>query len=275
MPADNLAPELSAAGITAGYRSFVAVHDVSVRLTRGRVTALIGPNGSGKSTLLRTMANLHKAASGDTTLADGASIKAISPRDLARRLTLLSQSRVAPGGVTVREVVEYGRHPHRGRWGGGDPDGTAVVDRALGMTDVASLADRAVDTLSGGQMQRVWLASCLAQDTTILMLDEPTNHLDLRYQVELLDIVRDLADHHDIAVGVVLHDLDQAAAVADEIVLLVDGRIAAAGEPAEVLTSELLTDAYGIPIDVHPDPHTGLLRTGARSRHARRAVTPA
>ena len=234
---------------------------------------LIGPNGSGKSTLLRTIAKLHRPQTGDITLGDGTPIHTMGAKELARTLTLLSQSRLAPGGVTVREVVEYGRHPHRGRWRGNDPDGPAIVDKALAMTDVTDLADRPVDTLSGGQMQRVWLASCLAQNTTIMLLDEPTNHLDLRYQVELLDIVRDLADDHDIAVGVVLHDLDQAAAVADEIVLLVNGRIAAAGPPNEVMTAELLTDAYGITIDVHQDPHTGQLRTGARSRHAQRATT--
>ncbi|CAM3534720.1 ABC transporter ATP-binding protein [Stackebrandtia soli] len=268
-PGKQGAVELRASNIRAGYRDFMAVDDVSVDLAPGRVTVLIGPNGSGKSTLLRAMAKLHTPRSGELTLADGVSIHELAPRELARRLTLLSQSRVAPGGVTVREVVEYGRHPHRSRWGGNDPDGPAIVDRALAMTNVAGLSDRAVDTLSGGQMQRVWLASCLAQDTSILMLDEPTNHLDLRYQVELLDIVRELADDHNIAVGVVLHDLDQAAAIADDVILLVDGRITAAGDPVDVLTAELLTDAYGIAIDVHHDPHTGLLRTGARSRRAR------
>ncbi|MFD0556342.1 iron complex transport system ATP-binding protein [Stackebrandtia endophytica] len=275
LESEECSVELRADCVSAGYRSHRAVDDVSIELARGRVTALIGPNGSGKSTLLRTIAKLHPKTCGDIVLGDETPIHDLAPRVLAQRLTLLSQSRVVPGGVTVREVVEYGRHPHRPRWRGTDPQGPEIVDRALVMTDVASLADRPVDTLSGGQMQRVWLASCLAQDTSILLLDEPTNHLDLRYQVELLDIVRDLADHHQIAIGVVLHDLDQAASVADEVVLLVDGRITAAGPPADVMTSELLSSAYGITIDVHHDPHTGQLRTGARSRHAQRVAIPA
>ncbi|GGF57360.1 ABC transporter ATP-binding protein [Marmoricola endophyticus] len=265
--------ELDASGVSVAYQRTRVVHDVSVQLHAGRVTALIGPNGSGKSTLLRAFTRLHPPESGHVTLRDAEPVSALSPRNLARRLTLLSQNRQAPGGVTVREVVEYGRHPHRGRWGGGDADGAAVVDRVMTLTGVAPLAERAVDTLSGGQLQRVWLASCLAQDTRVLLLDEPTTFLDLRYQVELLDIVRDLADDHGIAVGVVLHDLDQAAALADEVVLLVAGRVHAYGPVDEVLTADHLTTAYEIPVDVDRDPHTGHLRTRARARHHHRTLT--
>ncbi|QMW66563.1 ABC transporter ATP-binding protein [Mumia sp. ZJ1417] len=268
-------PELTAERVRAAYGSAVVVDDVSIALMPGRVTALIGPNGSGKSTLLRTLAHLHKAADGRIALREGESITDLKAKELATRLTLLSQSRSAPGGVTVREVVAYGRHPHRSRWGGGDPDGHAIVERAMAMTGVTELAGRGVDTLSGGQAQRVWLASCLAQDTPVLLLDEPTTYLDLRYQVELLDIVRDLADDHGIAVGIVLHDLDQAAAVADEVVLLVEGKITAVGTPQEVLTTELLSPAYGVTVDVHVDPHDGHLRTRARARHHARPTTDA
>lgn len=266
--------ELRATGVVAGYRRATVVHEVDVTLRAGHVTALIGPNGSGKSTLLRSLANLHAPSAGRIELADGVAVSDLSGRELATRLTLLSQSRSVPGGVSVREVVEYGRHPHRGRWGGGDVDGPEVVDRVMAMCGVDELADRPVDTLSGGQLQRVWLASCLAQDTAVLLLDEPTTFLDLRYQVELLDTVRDLADEHGIAVGVVLHDLDQAAAIADEVVLLVDGRIDAAGPPADVLTSARLTAAYGIHVDVAVDPLTGHVRTRAVARHHSRATTP-
>ncbi len=135
---------------------------------------------------------------------------------------------------------------------------------------MTGLADRGADHLSGGQLQRVWLASCLAQETGVLLLDEPTTYLDLRYQVELLDLIRDLADDHGIAVGVVLHDLDQAAAVADRITLLAAGRIVADGPPEEVLTAERLTAVYGIRIEVDTDPLTGRLRTRPLGRHHRR-----
>ncbi|WP_144433679.1 ABC transporter ATP-binding protein [Aeromicrobium erythreum] len=271
---DPSAPQLRGTGVVAGYRRATVVHGVDVTLRAGCVTALIGPNGSGKSTLLRSLAHLHTPAAGHVELGDGTRLADLSGREVAQRLTLLSQSRSVPGGVSVREVVEYGRHPHRGRWGAGDPDGPAVVERVMALCGVDELADRAVDTLSGGQLQRVWLASCLAQDTPVLLLDEPTTFLDLRYQVELLDTVRDLADQHGIAVGIVLHDLDQAAAIADEVVLLVDGRVAASGPPAEVLTAERLTTAYGIRVDVHVDPSTGHVRTRAVARHHSRTLTP-
>jgi iron complex transport system ATP-binding protein len=132
------------------------------------------------------------------------------------------------------------------------------------------MADRSVDQLSGGELQRVWLATCLAQDTGVLLLDEPTNHLDLRYQVETLDLVRELADHHGTALGVVLHDLNHAASVADEVVLLHQGRVRAAGAPAEVLTADHLSAVYGLPIRAIVDPETGAVRVEAQGRHHQR-----
>nr|WP_203615832.1 ABC transporter ATP-binding protein [Streptomyces sp. SID13726] len=262
---------MSARDVTVAYDGTDVVHDAAITLRPGLVTALVGPNGSGKSTLLRALARLRPARTAALTLTgeDGAVSDglALTARDFSRRVALLTQGRPTPSGLTVRDIVEFGRYPYRGRWGRADPEGTAAVRRAMAMTDVETLAGRGAEYLSGGQLQRVWLASCLAQDTGVLLLDEPTTYLDLRYQVELLDLVRDLADDHGIAVGVVLHDLDQAAAVADRIALLHEGRIVADGPPAEVLTAERLTAAYGIRVDVDTDPLTGLLRTRAVGRH--------
>ncbi|CAG7645297.1 ABC transporter ATP-binding protein [Actinacidiphila bryophytorum] len=269
---------LSAAGMTVAYERTDVVHDAAIAIRPAEVTALVGPNGSGKSTLLRTLARLQHARSGTLTLEGeqdgGTDGFALDSRQFARRVALLTQGRPTPSGLNVRDVVEFGRHPHRGRWGRPDPGGAAVVDRALGLTGVAHLAARGVEQLSGGQLQRVWLASCLAQETGVLLLDEPTTYLDLRYQVELLDLIRDLADDHAIAVGVVLHDLDQAAAVADRVALLAQGRIAADGTPEDVLAPDLLSEVYGIRIDVETDPSTGRLRTRAVGRHHTRSERP-
>ncbi|WP_030443342.1 ABC transporter ATP-binding protein [Actinoplanes subtropicus] len=256
---------LIGAGLTLAYDGRTVVHGAGVELRAGRVVALIGPNGSGKSTLLRSLARLHAPRAGSVTL-DGTDALALRPRDFARRVTLLTQSRPTPGGVRVRDVVAYGRHPYRTRFGAGDPDGPALADRAMRLTGVERMAERAVDELSGGELQRVWLATCLAQDTGVVLLDEPTTFLDLRYQIETLDIVRDLADEHGVAVGVVLHDLDQAAAVADELVLLDRGVVRATGKPSAVLTAELLTEVYGLRIDVHID-EGGHVRTRPVGRH--------
>ncbi|KFK88335.1 iron-dicitrate transporter ATP-binding subunit [Streptomyces sp. JS01] len=278
LPADDAG--LDARDMTIAYDRTDVVHGADLRLPRGRVTALIGPNGSGKSTLLRAVARLHKARTGSVTVAagaeDGAPVDALalSRSDFARRVTLLAQSRNAPAGLSVRDVVGFGRHPYRGRIRGADPDGARMVEHALTVTNLTEFADRGVESLSGGQLQRVWFACCLAQDTDVLLLDEPTTFLDLRYQVEILDLVRDLADTHGVTVGVVLHDLDQAAAVADQVVLLSSGRIVAAGTPAEVYAPERLTDAYGIRIDVELDSPTGIPRTRAVGRHHLRTERP-
>ncbi|WP_322936693.1 ABC transporter ATP-binding protein [Actinacidiphila alni] len=265
--------ELVASGVTVAYeRGAVVVREAGLALRAGEVAALVGPNGSGKSTLLRALARLQPARAGALELG-GRDGFALGAREFAREVALLTQGRPTPGGLSVRDVVEFGRYPHRGRWGRPDPGGTAAVDRALALTGVEELAGRNVEQLSGGQLQRVWLASCLAQETGVLLLDEPTTYLDLRYQVELLDLIRDLADDHGIAVGVVLHDLDQAAAVADRVALLADGRIVADGPPQDVLTPNRLSAVYGIRIDVDTDPSTGRLRTRAVGRHHHRHPT--
>jgi ferric hydroxamate transport system ATP-binding protein len=257
-------------GLTLAYDGRTVVRDADIALRAGEVVALVGPNGSGKSTLLRSLARLHTPAGGTVELG-GQDAHALGSKEFARRVTLLTQSRPTPGGVRVRDVVAYGRHPHRGRFGSGDAQGPEAVERAMRLTGVDAMAGRAVDELSGGELQRVWLATCLAQDTGVVLLDEPTTFLDLRYQIEILDIVRDLADAHGVAVGVVLHDLDQAAAVADEVVLLSHGVVRATGRPADVLTSDTLSEVYGLRIDVHVGDD-GLVRTRPVGRHTTRTV---
>ncbi|WPB93835.1 ABC transporter ATP-binding protein [Streptomyces malaysiensis] len=259
--------ELSATGVTVSYDGVDVVHDAALRLRPGEVTALVGPNGSGKSTLLRTIARLQRPRHAELRIDADTNGLALTSREFARHVALLTQSRPTPSGLTVRDVVEFGRYPYRGRFGRPDPDASDAVDRALALTGVTDLAERGADRLSGGQSQRVWLAGCLAQETGVLLLDEPTTHLDPRYQIELLDLIRDLADDHGIAVGVVLHDLDQAAAVADRITLLESGRIVADGRPEEVLTPDRLTAVYGIRFDVDTDPLTGRPRTRPIGRH--------
>ena len=260
--------DLSALDVTLAHGERTVVHDAALRLRAGRVTALVGPNGSGKSTLLRAMARLHRPASGGISFPDGTDVHSLPSKELARRISLLAQNRPPLSGVSVRDVVEYGRHPHRGRWRAGDENGAFIIERAMAVTGVLEFADRPIDALSGGQLQRVWLASCLAQDTPVLLLDEPTTYLDLRYQVEILDLVRDLADVHGVAVGIVLHDLDSAAAVADDVVLLSEGRVVASGAPHDVFTAPLLSSVYGIPVAIDRDPESDVLRTRAIGRHS-------
>ncbi|WP_336645053.1 ABC transporter ATP-binding protein [Microbacterium sp. USHLN186] len=270
--------ELHGQSLALSYGRTRVVHGVSLHLRPGMVAALIGPNGSGKSTALRALARLHRVdegsvrVGGDEGERDAASLSA---KEFARTVAMLSQSRPHPSGLEVQDVVAYGRHPHRGRFTGVRDADRAAIAQALALTGLDTMAHRAVDELSGGELQRVWLATALAQDTGILLLDEPTNHLDLRYQVETLDLICDLADR-GTAVGVVLHDLGHAASVADEVVLMHQGRVHASGSPAAVLTAENLSEVYGLPIDARLDPRTGRVQVAPRGRHhdrARRALT--
>ncbi|NED85780.1 ABC transporter ATP-binding protein [Streptomyces sp. SID11233] len=254
------------------YGGKPVVHGVSVALEPGRTTALVGPNGSGKSTLLRALSRLHRLDGGRVTLGapDGEperDASLLSARGFAREVTLFSQSRPAPQGLTVAEVVAFGRHPYRRGFAGPTAEDRTAVDHAMGVTGVRDMAARQVGELSGGEMQRVWLAACLAQGTGVVLLDEPTNHLDLRYQFETLDLVRDLVEEHGIAVGIVLHDLDQASRVADTLVLMRSGRVYAAGAPADVLTAENIGEVYDIRVEVAVDPRTGRLRIDQLGRH--------
>ncbi|MEL5953425.1 ABC transporter ATP-binding protein [Streptomyces sp. CLV115] len=258
------------------YGGTPVVHGVSLTLEPGRATALVGPNGSGKSTLLRALARLHPVEDGRVTLGarDGHPERAaalLSARRFAREVTLFSQSRPAPQGLTVSEVVAFGRHPYRRRFSGLSPDDRSAVDHAMDVTGVRDMADRPAGELSGGEVQRVWLAACLAQDTGVVLLDEPTNHLDLRYQIETLDLVRDLVEEHGVAVGIVLHDLDHATRVADTLVLMRSGRVYAAGAPVDVLTAQNIGEVYDIRVEVEADPRTGRLRIDPIGRHSARS----
>lgn len=260
-----------------GYRGTPVVHGASLTLSPGRVTALVGPNGSGKSTLLRAIARLHPIESGAVTLSGEGGVSrpvaALSAKEFAREVAMLSQSRPHPSGLSVRDIVTYGRHPHRGRFAGLRDEDRAAVDTALELTGLTQMADRSADELSGGELQRVWIGTALAQDTGVLLLDEPTNHLDLKHQIDTLDLICDLAAR-GTAIGVVLHDLDQAAGVADDVVLLAAGRVVAAGAPAEVLTGEHLSAVYGLPIDTAIDEDTQCVRVIPRARHRQRSRRP-
>ncbi|AYY11876.1 ABC transporter ATP-binding protein [Actinobacteria bacterium YIM 96077] len=242
--------------VRASYDSEPVLTGVSVDLIPGGVTVLVGPNGSGKSTLLRTLARLHVPDTGTVTV-DGVDTCGLRGRELARRLAFLPQSSPIPAGITAHELVSHGRYAHRGALGRARDADREAVEWALHVTGTSEFADRHVDGLSGGERQRVWIAMVLAQQTGVLLLDEPTTYLDLRYQVEILSLVRRLADEHGITVGLVLHDLNQAAAYADRIVVLAGGAVYAVGAPDSVLTNTTIEAAFGLSVHVVPHPYTG------------------
>ncbi|MFJ6070724.1 ABC transporter ATP-binding protein [Streptomyces sp. NPDC093065] len=246
------ASRLAARGITVGYGARTVIDGLDVAIPPGVITTIIGPNGCGKSTLLRTLSRLLKPTGG-TVVLDGEDIAALRTRDVAKRLGLLPQAPVAPEGLTVSDLVARGRHPHQSwlrQWSSDDAD---VVRRALAMTGVSDLADRPVDSLSGGQRQRVWISMTLAQGTDLLLLDEPTTYLDLAHAVDVLDLVDDLHES-GCTVVMVLHDLNLATRYSDNLVVMREGAILAQGHPRDVITADLLLEAFGLRAKVIDDP---------------------
>jgi len=221
------------------------VDEESLVAAPGQVTALVGPNGSGKSTLLKGMADELSPDAGSVRL-DGRAVESFDSKELARRLGLLSQENVAPDSITVEKLVGHGRYPYRGFFDGLTDDDLAAIDRAIDMAGVDHIRDREVGSLSGGQKQLVWIAMVLAQETDVLLLDEPTTFLDMHHQLEVMEIVETLRDESDKTVVVVLHDLQQAARLADHMLALKDGSVQSRGSPEDVITEETLADVFGI-----------------------------
>ena len=217
----------------------------SIAAEPGAVTALVGPNGSGKSTLLKGLANQLDPAAG-TVLLDGHDIQRLDQKKLARKLGLLSQESTSPDSITVEDLVYHGRYPHRGFFESVTDDDEAAVDRAIELAGCDHLRERDVGSLSGGQKQLAWIAMVLAQETDVLLLDEPTTFLDLHHQLEVMEIIQTLKEASSITVVVVLHDIEQAARLADRMVALKDGRIRATGTPQEVVTEDLLAEVFEI-----------------------------
>lgn len=258
MPGDErtMLAKLAGQGVSIAYGDHRIVEDLDLLVPKHRFTALIGPNGSGKSTILRTFAGLMAPSCGSILL-DGRSIETLGTREMARRVGVLLQGPVAPEGLTVRDLVQQGRYPHRslfGRWSESDQ---AACDEALMLTGTTTLAEVPLDTLSGGQRQRAWIAMTLAQQGEVLLLDEPTTYLDLAHQIELMNLITVLVRDHGKTVVAVLHDLNQAARYADHVVLLKGGRISAAGHPSDVISQESIADVFGVRSLVIRDPVAG------------------
>jgi iron complex transport system ATP-binding protein len=247
--------DLATAALDLGYGGEPVVRALDLRLPPGRVTAIVGPNGCGKSTLLSALARVHTPSAG-AVLLDGRDLASLRPRDAARRVGLLPQQAEAPDGLTVRDLVRYGRHPHQGLLRQWSPEDAGAVDRALAAADLQDLAERPLDTLSGGQRQRAWIAMVVAQETGVVLLDEPTSALDLGHQLEVLELVSDLAASGRTVV-LVLHDLSTACRHADHLVAMRAGAIVAEGRPADIVTPGLVRDLYGVEAVVLGDPATG------------------
>jgi iron complex transport system ATP-binding protein len=251
-----LSASLSAQNLALAYDEAMIIAGLTVSIPVGQITALVGPNGSGKSTLLRGLARLLKPRRGGVFL-DGKDIQRLPTAELARRLGILPQAPVAPEGLTVRELVAQGRYPHQSWWQQWRSEDEAAVNHALTITGMTELAERPVDALSGGQRQRAWIAMTLVQETDLLLLDEPTTFLDLAHQLEVLHLLERLNQAEGRTVVMVVHDLNHATRHAHHLIILSEGRIAADGQPAEVITPAVLRSVFGVEADIIADPRAG------------------
>ncbi|WP_412126278.1 ABC transporter ATP-binding protein [Streptomyces subrutilus] len=250
---DAVAPaELVVEGLRYEVDGHTLLHGVDLTARPGETVGVVGPNGSGKTTLLRCVYGTLRPTAGRILL-DGADAGALGVKDRARKVAVVPQDASGTFGLTVREVVAMGRSPHKRFWEQDGPDDVRRVATALDTVGAGAFAARRFDELSGGERQRALVARALVQDPGLLALDEPTNHLDIRYQLEVLGLVRALP----ATALLVLHDLNLAALFCDRLYVLADGRVAASGPPAEVLTEDLLAEVYGVRATVQVHPATG------------------
>ncbi|MFE5537344.1 ABC transporter ATP-binding protein [Streptomyces sp. NPDC056492] len=243
--------ELAVEALRYATEGHTLLHGVDLTARPGETVGVVGPNGSGKTTLLRCVYGALRPTAGRVLL-DGVDAAGLGAKDRARRVAVVPQDAAGTFGLTVREVVAMGRSPHKRFWEQDGPDDVRRVTEALRTVGAGGFADRRYDGLSGGERQRALVARALVQDPGLLALDEPTNHLDIRYQLEILGLVRALP----ATALLVLHDLNLAASYCDRLYVLSDGRVAASGTPAQVLTEDLLAEVYGVRTRITTHPAT-------------------
>ena len=262
---------LSVQHLSFSYGPRRILEDVTFEVAPGAFCALLGPNGSGKSTLVKAIAGVHRAKSGTVTV-EGRETSSLGRRELATVVGYVPQAGDAPFDLTVREAVMLGRTPHFGI--APRAEDRAKVEDAIARMGLGDIAERSMSELSGGQAQRALIARALAQDTRVLLLDEPTSALDLRYQIETLQLVRQITREEGISALIAIHDLNHAARYCDQIVVLHGGRLVADGSPAEALRAPVLRSVYEVDVEVDAREDAvevrprvdaaGFTRTGAR-----------
>ncbi|WP_232698075.1 ABC transporter ATP-binding protein [Brevibacillus daliensis] len=251
-----MADRLSTKDLTIGYGDHIIIDNLNLSVPNGKITALVGANGSGKSTILKTMARIMKPIDGGVML-DGQMIHTKSTKEVAKELAILPQNPTAPDGLTVYELVGYGRYPHQKGLGTMTQEDREIIHWAIKVTGMMDFYDRAVDQLSGGQRQRAWIAMALAQQTSILFLDEPTTFLDMAHQLEVLKLLQKLNEEEQRTIIMVVHDLNHATRFAHHMVAIKSGTVVSAGTPEKVVTPEVLREVFAIEADIITDPRTG------------------
>lgn len=244
--------ELKVEGLNVCYGDKKILKDISFNIKEGEIATIIGPNGSGKSTLIKTVSRYLKPASGNIYL-DKVNINQINTKEIARNLSVLPQVKGVSSDVSIEELVSYGRYPHLKFGKRLSKEDKEIITWALEKTGLLEMKDRYVVTLSGGERQRAWIAMSLAQKPKILLLDEPTTFLDICYQLETLELVKELNKTLGITVVMVLHDLNQAARYSDKMLVINHGELCEYGVPCKIVSKELLKNIFNIDADIYED----------------------
>lgn len=241
--------------LNISYGNVDIVKDLNLNIPKGKITTIIGANGCGKSTILKTIGRVITPKSGNIYI-NGKDLYKENPREIAKNMAILPQSPQAPSGLTVEELIAYGRFPHQKGFGKANDKDKDIVNWALEITGIEEFKDRNIDDLSGGQRQRAWIAMALAQETDILLLDEPTTYLDLAHQLEILKLLEDLNKKQGRTIVMVIHELNNAARFADHMIGIKKGRVVCEGSADEVMTKENLKEIFNIDAEIVKDPRT-------------------
>lgn len=240
----------SVKNLSFSYGKNQVISDLSFDLHSGKITTLIGANGCGKSTFFHLMTKNLTPDSGSVLL-DGKNIADIRIKEFAKQVAIVHQYNTAPFDLTVEKLIGYGRTPYQRCGIPVDPKADEeAVQKAMEITGTEKLKDKVVSQLSGGQKQRVWIAMALSQGTKTLFLDEPTTYLDVRYQLDILRLIRKLNNEHNMTIIMVLHDINQSLYYSDEIIAMKDGKIIAQGQPEKVITTDLVKTVYDVDLTI-------------------------
>lgn len=242
-------PAMEARDLTFNYGNNQVLKGVNFKIEEGKITTIMGANGSGKSTLFYLMTKNYEPKEGRVFLR-GKNLKNLSLKEFAREVAIVQQYNIASDDITVENLVAFGRTPHQKFMQGLTKEDENLIEWALEITDLKEYKNREVFRLSGGQRQRVWIAMALAQNTKILFLDEPTTYLDIKYQIEILQLIRRLNREFNITIVMVLHDINQAIEYSDRIIGLTDGKVLIEGEPEKVITKDSIKKLYNIELKV-------------------------
>ncbi|CEN76126.1 iron compound ABC transporter ATP-binding protein FhuC [[Clostridium] sordellii] len=244
---------ISCKNLKVGYEEKIIIENLSLNIKKGEVVSIIGPNGCGKSTLLKSLSRMIKPVSGDIYI-QSENIKSLKNKAISQKVCLLSQHNDAPGDLTVEELVYFGRIPHKKWYESKSKSDEELVNWAIENTGLTRYKNTPISSLSGGERQRAYIAQALCQKPDVLLLDEPTTYLDISYQLELMELVREINERLNITIVMVLHELNQASKYSDRLIIMKSGEIVSDGCPKEIINKEIIKKVYNIDCDIDNDP---------------------